>query len=549
MSKTCIEKLPHSCGSRRGLQVFQKDDGTIDGYCFSCDTFVAHPYGDGPVPNIEARPKKTPEVIKAELDEIATYKTVDIASRKLRGDVLDYFGVKVGLDEERGEEPVQVYFPYTKDGRVVGYKTRSIANKEIMYCIGSMKDVDLFGWEQAVASGAKRLIIAEGEFDAIAMRRILELYTKEGFREHMPAVVSLISGASSAAKDISRLSQRIRAHFKEVVLAFDMDDPGREAVEKTCRIFPGALGVTLPAKDANACLTEGKGKACFNAVTFKSEAAKNTRLVMGSSLREAARKEAEWGYSWPWQHINKVTRGIRLGETIYIGAGVKMGKSEIVNALATHCILEHKWKVFMAKPEEANRKTYQLLVGKAAGKIFHDPTIPFDYVAYDNAEPLIGDNVVLVNLYQHLGWETLKADIYEAASMGCKAVFIDPITNLTNNVGSAEANERLTAIAADLSAMALDLGIVIFIFCHLKAPEYGDPHERGGKVLSTQFAGSRAMMRSCNMMIGIEGNKDPDIDEGQRHVRQLVLLEDREFGQTGRFPLYWNPHNALFAEM
>jgi len=203
----------------------------------------------------------------------------------------------------------------------------------------------------------------------------------------------------------------------------------------------------------------------------------------------------------------------------------------------------------MAKPEESNRKTYQLLVGKAAGKIFHDPTIPFDYTAYDNAEPLIGDNVVLVNLYQHLGWETLKADIYEAASLGCKAVFIDPITNLTNTVGSAEANELLTKIASELSAMAMDLNIVVFIFCHCKAPEYGEPHERGGKILSTQFAGSRAMMRSCNGMIGIEGNKDPELPEEQRHVRHLVLLEDREFGQTGRFGVYWNPHNGLFSEM
>jgi hypothetical protein len=32
----CLVKLPHSCGSRSGLQVFEKEDGTVDGYCFSC---------------------------------------------------------------------------------------------------------------------------------------------------------------------------------------------------------------------------------------------------------------------------------------------------------------------------------------------------------------------------------------------------------------------------------------------------------------------------------------------------------------------------------
>jgi twinkle protein len=116
--------------------------------------------------------------------------------------------------------------------------------------------------------------------------------------------------------------------------------------------------------------------------------------------------------------------------------------------------------------------------------------------------------------------------------------------------------------------MALDYNIVIFIFCHLKAPEgniakerrekyYHDgkfiglgncPHEYGGDVLSAQFAGSRAMMRSCNMMIGIEGNKDPSLDQVSKNRRDLVLLEDREFGETGRFPLYWNPNTTIFEE-
>jgi len=34
MAGKCIEKLPHSCGTRDGLQVFEKEDGTYDGYCY-----------------------------------------------------------------------------------------------------------------------------------------------------------------------------------------------------------------------------------------------------------------------------------------------------------------------------------------------------------------------------------------------------------------------------------------------------------------------------------------------------------------------------------
>ena len=143
----------------------------------------------------------------------------------------------------------------------------------------------------------------------------------------------------------------------------------------------------------------------------------------------------------------------------------------------------------------------------------------------------------------------MKADIRSAASEGCKAIMIDPITNLTNGMDAASANTKLQEIAQELSAMALDLDVVIFIFCHLRNPDSGLPHERGGEVLSSQFAGSRAMARSCNLMLGLEGNRDPHLTSEERNVRTLVLLEDREFGETGRFKLFWDKATGLFNEM
>ena len=51
-------------------------------------------------------------------------------------------------------------------------------------------------------------------------------------------------------------------------------------------------------------------------------------------------------------------------------------------------------------------------------------------------------------------------------------------------------------------------------------------------------------------MLGIEGNKDPEIDDPRiRNVRNLVLLEDRVYGETGIVPIYWNKETARFAEI
>jgi twinkle protein len=455
----------------------------------------------------------------------------------------------VGVSELDGSTPVFHYYPYTKEGEVVAYKARFVPPKS-MWWVGSPKGVDLFGWQQAIATGSKKLFITDGEIDALSLWQALKQKSKgTQWADHDPAVISLINGASGARADMVTLSTKIRGVFEDVIFVFDMDEAGRKAAAEASKVIPKGRTASLPAKDANECLIQGRSLALCNAVLFKAEVAKNTRIIVGSSLHAIAREPAKWGLSWPFEKLTDLTRGIRFGETHYLGAGVKMGKSEMVNTFASHLIIKHGLKVFMAKPEEANAKTYKLMMGKYEGKIFHDPKVVFDHDAFDKASAAMGDNLYLLNLYQHLGWDTLRADIHAAVSLGCKAVFIDPITNLVNGVQSGETNTILQAIAQDLAAIAKDLDIVVFIFCHLKAPETGLPHERGGKIFSHQFSGSRAMMRSCNYMYGLEGNKDENLPIEERNMRKLVVLEDREYGEVGVVNLYWDYKTSYFNEI
>lgn len=551
----CVEKLPHSCGTSDALQVYQKDDGSYDGYCWACNTFVSDPYtdaGDGKEPP-KPRPKKTPEQVKAEIEEASGLPFLDVKHRKLDKETLEYFGIRVAVSEHDGVTPEARYYPYYgKDGELCGYKVKLDipGAQKRMWAVGTVKGAHLFGWQQAVATGAKNLYITEGEDDAAALFQALKSKSKGGAYAHYnPAVVSLKDGAGSAKKAITDNLAAIRAKFKEVVLVFDKDEAGQKATQDALMVLPTAKTVDLPGKDANDCVVQGRSIALANAVLFQKTEKKNTRIVWATSLYEAGRMRPQPGVPWPWEGVTKKTRGIRTGETIYLGAGVKMGKSEIVNSLAAHLMTEVGWPVFLAKPEEANAKTVKMVCGKVAGTFFHDPEVPFDNEAYDRAYNKISDKLALLDLYQHLGWESLRADMMKAVNDGCRAVFIDPITNLTNGVHSGEANTKLQEVAQELSAMAKDLDIVVFIFCHLKAPESGEAHERGGKVLSHQFAGSRAMMRSCNMMFGLEGNKDPDLEDEARNMRKLVLLEDREFGASGFVRLYWDKNTGLFNEV
>lgn len=550
MSRRCIEKLPHSCGSRDGLQVFEEDK-KYTGYCFACSTYVANPYDDkeeGYVPNVKVRSE---EDVQAQINEIGEYQTLGLPTRKLKAEYLEHFGTKVGVSRVDGSTPESVYWPYYDDQKkLIGYKGR-LLDPKMMWAVGTTRDAMPFGWYEALRSEGKKLYITEGEFDAVALFQIIKEANKRNpeYAHWMPAIISVPGGAGSLAKMLTKLGTQIRKQWSEVILIMDTDKAGQAAIEKALKVFPDAKVAELPCKDVNDGLIQGISRQIQQAVVFKADKPKNTRIINGSSLHEKAKKPPEWGFPWPWKGINDATRGIRLGETIYLGAGQKQGKSEVVNQLAAYFIKSLGWKVFLCKPEEANEKSYKLVAGKIAAKKFHDPKIEFDEAAYDAAGEVISDNLELLNLYQHVGWETLKGDIRTAAAQGCKAVFIDPITNLTNGMAPGDANTKLQEIAQELSAMALDLNIVIFIFCHLKNPDSGEPHERGGKVLSSQFAGSRAMARSCNLMLGLEGNRDPDLPVEQRNVRQLVILEAREFGEVGSYPLYWDPNTTLFTEI
>jgi twinkle protein len=382
------------------------------------------------------------------------------------------------------------------------------------------------------------------------LNKILHTHTSAGYKESVPAVCSIPNGAGSAARDIGRLLPEIRKYFKDVTLCFDDDEAGQAAVNAVCKIAPDFKVIHLPMKDANECLIKGAGKAVYKACTFNTQEVKNTKLVWGYEVEEAAMEPTPWGLSWPWPKMTEATRGIRFGETIYIAAAEKMGKSEVLNAIAVHMMVAHKLKVFMAKPEEANKKTHKLLCGKVEGRVFHDAKVEFDREAYLRASAQIKHMYCMLDLYQNIKWATLKNDLYDAAGKGVKVTFIDPITNLTNGMGSSEKNDFLAGFAQEVSTVAKDLDLAVFLFCHLNKPPKGvTPFDRGGKVTTDFFAGSSAMARSCNYAIAIEGDKDPDKPVQQRNLRDLVLLADREHGEVERIPLYWDINTHLFNEV
>lgn len=546
MSKELVEKIVHEKCGKKTLQVWKKGS-TYDGFCFSCHTYVKNPYSNFEEGYSPPAPKvRSPEEIQAELDSVQEYQTLDLPDRKLSKRVLQYFGVKTAVSEENGQDVVAVYYPYTKRSKLSSYKVRIIEGKKF-FSIGDATNLAPFGWEQAKRSGARKLFITEGENDALALFRVLKTYST--MKDRHPAVISLCGGTTSVEK-LAPFVQEIRDKFAEVVFVPDQDEAGKIAEDKMHKLLPEVKIAKLPLKDANDMLMQGRDKECFNICMFEAKARLPGQMLFSSDLWELARVRPAMGLSWPWPSLTKMTRGIRGGETIYLGAGVKLGKSVVVNELATHFIKEHKQKVFLCKPEEAPAITARKLAGTAIDCIFDDPNIKFDEQAFAEGSAIIGSNAIIYDSYQKTEWEDVKSAMRHAAvAHGCTAAFIDPITCFTVGMSGGERNDRLVEIATEAAAIAKELDITVFIFCHLNPPQAGPSHERGGAVQSVQFAGSRAMMRSCHAMIGLEGNKDPDLPVDERNRRDIVLLEDRNFGESGRVPLFYNKDTGRLKEM
>lgn len=49
-------------------------------------------------------------------------------------------------------------------------------------------------------------------------------------------------------------------------------------------------------------------------------------------------------------------------------------------------------------------------------------------------------------------------------------------------------------------------------------------------------------------MWGIERNKDPDISAKERNTSTIVLLEDRKYGRSGYFKVYYDQETGNYLE-
>lgn len=510
----CLDQT--ECCSSDGCGYY--DDGHA--HCFSC----------GKTWKDAGDPVTEPTKKKAEESGLLVGEFKPLTKRGVNTETCRRYGYMIGKNKHGVSVQIAPY--YDKHGTMVAQKIRT-PDKDFAV-IGKAKEMLLFG-QNLFRDGGKRVVITEGEIDALSVAQALGSWP----------VVSIPNGAQGATKAFAKSLEWLES-YETVVIWFDNDEPGREAAIKCAEMLsPGKCAIVHSEyKDANDMLVQAGAKAVVSAV-WEAKAFRPDGLVSIDDIIEDVEKPVELGYPWCFETLTKVTYGRRKGEVIGLGAGTGVGKTDFLTQQIAFDVTVLGLNVGCLFLEQKPTETAKRIAGKIAGKRFHVPDAGWTSEELkENVAKLKGK----VTFYDNFGaceWDVIANKITFMAHQGVEMFYLDHLTALAD---TADEKGSLEEIMKQMAMLAQRLNIIIIFVSHLTTPE-GKSHEEGGRVSIRHFKGSRAIGFWSYFMFGLERNQQAD-DEEDRQTTTFRILKDRYTGQaTGvTFPLAYDKDSGRLRE-
>lgn len=452
------------------------------------------------------------------------------------------FKVRTELSEV-DRKAVACYYPETHKGTFLSYKQRKYPKK-----FSVIKDEhqteglvpDFFGQWRCPKSG-RRLLICAGEEDTMAAYEML----KEKYPEYEPCVVGLPRGEQDT-KTVAENLEFIKG-FENVILAMDMDEAGRKALTKLAPIIgEGVLSLSISEKDVNEMKIKGKHKEFLNAY-FSAKEYRPAHIVTVEDILEEAIAPVPWGLSYPWEQLTRLTYGMKEGgEIVGIGAAPGSGKSTIWQQIQKHLVFYHGQQIAIFDIEEGPVTGLKKLIGSVMNLPIHKPDCVYDM---DKAKEIGQRFSGLTHFYggDSENWEEVESAIRYYISKGIRFYFIDPLSAVVEHLNASDANTELGKIMRSMRRLRKQQGITIFHANHLNNPKAGKEHGEGGKVLGSQFSGSRAQWKYSTLLLGYERDQYAD-DRDERDKGVLRVIKDRLGGNTGTVRMKYDQETGGLEE-
>lgn len=551
------------CRSSDAFTIYKTEEGSHNGYCYSCNGYSKDPYGDmetasnlrtsgttqGVTHAITPVVSKSLPISKAiasstilsasptrsmlvEVEGGLTHPIRSLPDRMISYATCEYFNVRVGVSSTDGETPIYTLFPRYRDCELVGWKTKD-KNKTYVSTGGS--DIDLFGSHKLPSKG-KRVWITEGEEDAMALFQAL----KEGssLPDWNPAVLSLPDGASSASKSISKALDSLSG-FDEICLCFDNDQVGKKARDEICRMLAGKVSyMTLPVKDANEMIIKGRSTE-LKYLAYGPRKYQPDGILNAKDLWERyTDKKDVPSYPYPPQFtkLNLATYGVRPGSIVTVTAGTGSGKTQFLRELLYHYWLTTDEKIAGMFLEEDVSDTLKGLISLDLNKRIHLPDVESNDKEEINSFSKLFDGG-RISLYDYFGGMddgSLLAKLRYFASTGHKFIFLDHLSIVVSEYAAEGGErERIDTLMTKLAKFVKEFNCVLFLVVHLRKSDLSrTSFELGARPTLDDLRGSGSLKQLSWDVIGLTRNQQHE-DEYCANTTEVSVLKCRFTGRTG----------------
>jgi twinkle protein len=527
MGRIKVKNQPcENCGGSDPKQIYE--DGSA--FCFSCRKSFPTPKREAD--NLEFEPVKTNiNWSDSKLQEVKNeYTTRGFKERNIFKQVSDHYGVKVSYNLD-GDIDAH-YYPYYSDNTLVGYKVRTLPKD--FTSLGTIRG-GMFG--QSLYNGGKRLVITEGELDAMAVQSAW--YKK--YKTFYP-VVSLRS--ASSIKDLINERDWIRK-FDEVILWLDNDDAGKEAMKEAARIigYDKIKVAKSTEKDASDLWVKDPDKVLktiYDSVDY-TPAGILTKEELWHQLEDYNKIESV-PYPEYMTGLNEKLKGMRFGEITLWTSGTGSGKSTLLREIAIDLLEKTEDKIGIISLEESPAETARKMAGMAINRNPANDEIPIEKLK-EGFDIVFGSNRVMVLDHQGSISDGSIMDFLEYMCLsGCKYLFVDHITILASEGAEGlTGNEAIDKIMNDLLRLCKKHNVWIGLISHLrKTDNKGKSFEEGKLPSMDDIRGSGSIKQISMDIIAFARNVGSAVHD-ERNTIKTKVLKCRYTGLTG-------PSGSLYYE-
>lgn len=516
MSREVYKTSCNKCGSSDGNAVYDDDHA----YCFVCNHYT-HNIG------------KENEVVTLAVDNSkrnnGLHRATDLVSRGCRErgitkTVAEFFGVLCEYDSD-GNICAYLY-PYYRDNELVAYKVRELP--KTFTTIGDFKNTKLFG-QQAFPANGKRIVVTEGEFDAMA---VAQAYHSKG--KIWPVVsVPSASGTKTILQEVEYLKS-----FDEVILMFDNDEAGKSCLRNAAKIIGYDRVKTVDFgqyKDPCDVLVQ-EGPEQLLSLIWNAKPFTPSGIVSGETVwkqLEEYSKIESIPYPECLGGLNAKLKGMRLGEITLWTSGTGSGKSTILREIVSHLHNTTKDQIGIVALEESPAETARKLAGMAINRNPAKEEIPLEDLRVGFNSILADNRIKILDHNGSIGSNIIDLIEYLCA-VGCKYIFLDHITILVSEgADGLTGNEAIDKVMNSLRSICKKWNVWIGLVSHLRKMDTAGKSFEDGRIASLDdIRGSGSIKQVSYDIIAFARDVGHE-DDIVRNTIEMKVLKSRYTGLTG----------------